>query len=432
MDGEPASDSHGIIREGASREIILPAEMARRGLELAIQIEKRQGIEPVKDSEKCKTPLLRFFGALKHSCVSFSKNGQVAAIASDSRPGQCPGLVIWNMTSREASLFADAANVSITRTYLSVVDLLSEQNTDTTQPSPPVSGVAINRSLNPASPLGEADSGTRDIECVALSGSGDMALLGYADGGLYRCRFAVRSATEFKPLARDRGGHEVTAIAISPDDQFFAEYCFHVVRVHETASGKERQQFPGYSLFYNTLAFSEDGSRLLIARGLEKGSFGSCLTLVDLSGRRAPLVFCADRVQGTATAAISSDNQLVVSMDDGIITLWDAINAREIRHWKHTEAPTRGTGEETRISQTISIRMNNPGVWGYSSLAISPDCTRILSSGADQYMRLWSLAGDPIWEYPHDSKVIKVAFHPDGRRALAGCWDGSVYVWELP
>jgi WD40 repeat protein len=65
-------------------------------------------------------------------------------------------------------------------------------------------------------------------------------------------------------------------------------------------------------------------------------------------------------------------------------------------------------------------------------VAISPDSRYILSGGGDTYMRLWSLNGKLIGEYPHGSRVVKVAFHPDERRVLSGGWDGSVCIWKLP
>ena len=107
MTDEDGSENHKIIPEDTNRELILPAEMANRGLELAKKIEKQHAIE------KYGTPILKFPGLLNRSCVTFSGNGEYAAITSHGKQKDNPGLMIWNMVNRMLSIYPDAAYLEV-------------------------------------------------------------------------------------------------------------------------------------------------------------------------------------------------------------------------------------------------------------------------------------------------------------------------------
>jgi WD40 repeat protein len=174
------------------------------------------------------------------------------------------------------------------------------------------------------------------------------------------------------------------------------------------------------------------------------------MALMDVHVNNPHLSFVNDQSGNISAVAISSDNHRLVSYNKGIIAIWDAANGRTITQWRHTNEDVNdiiksySAGEQAEIPysdeydielrnhQTPPLVLRNPYIWGLSSVAISPDGKRILSGGGDNFMRLWTLDGHKLWEYPHESRVVRIAFHPDGHRALAGCWNGSVYIWELP
>ena len=118
----------------------------------------------------------------------------------------------------------------------------------------------------------------------------------------------------------------------------------------------------------------------------------------------------------------------------GLITVWDALEGHEISHWSHVKSREDAHDVVSRrpLATDLDVVVTNPMIWGLSSVAVSPDGKRLLSGGGDTYMRLWSLEGHQIYEYPHRTRVVRVAFTSDGRQALSGCWDGSAYLWELP
>jgi WD40 repeat protein len=410
--------------------------MVNRGLKLAAKIEEQLVIK------KCQKPILKFPGLLNRSCVAFSKNGELAAITSHGKQKDNPGLVIWNLANRDLSVFPEAGfQVAAPPEFF--VERILKESTD-------IGNIRISVSNKSYKPIGDPSSKPWDINCVALSSLGDLVVIGYVDGSIGYCDIHDGTISDIRIVGKDPFGLKVGAIAISPDNYFFAEAAGPVVRLWEMKPGREIWCLEGYDRFYNQLSFSDDGSKLLIANCKRLHDMPACMALMDVHVKNPHLSFVNDQSGNISAVAISSDNHRLVSTNKGMIAVWDAANGRTISQWRHTdedvndiiksysadeqvEIPRSDEYDiEMRNHQTSPLVLRNPYIWGLSSVAISPDGKRILSGGGDNFMRLWTLDGHELWDYPHESRVVKVAFHPDGHRALAGCWNGSVYIWELP
>ncbi len=434
MTEDQNSKSFELVPKESNRELIIPVEMAKRGLDLAVSIEKRQGIE------ECKQPILKFPGLLKTSCVTISKNGVFAALSSHGKQKDNPGLVIWNMDNLMLSIFPDAGFQDFVPFQRFIEQVLEDNSV--------ISEVKISANLNRRETNGDPASNPQDINCVALSNTGAIALIGYANGSIEYCDVVNGIISNKRIISKDPKSQGVGSLAISPDHHLIAGSVGREVHLWETKSGRKIFHMDGHNRFYNQLSFSDDGSKLLIAQ--ISINHRPCLTLLDVNGRRPPLFFRNDRTKNISAVALSANNQIMATMSKGIISLWDAKSGREITYWNHTNDEVNDIiksyswTEQAEIpySDEYDIVINkyseppmvlrNPHIWGLSSVAISPDGNKILSGGGDNCMRMWTIDGDVIWEYPHESQVVKVAFHPRGHRIFAGCMNGSIYVWELP
>ena len=415
MEENGSIDLNAIIPTDSNKSLSLPTEMVNRGLVLATRL----------DLKHIQTPLKQCQGSYTLACASFSKNGKFTLISGYGRQGSNPSLIIWNVVDGNRT-----------------VALLLDQ-------------------------VGEI------VYSTALSKNKDFALVGYASGNVlcwdirnHTARYfspdtrnphqrtcqimpiqfspeqsfkAKASSENLKKTTSNQPDRSVTSIVISPDERYFAECTGHIrIRVREINSGKEIQQFSvGYLDYYHQMAFSNDGSKLVIAKGettTNKGGMLSLVTVFDLTGKREPLMFGGDRIIDATAVEFFPDDQKVLSMESGgVITVWNALDGNEISRWSHVKSPDTANDLISRkeVSSNMFIEHRDPMIWGLSSVAVSPNGKMILSGGGDTFMRLWSLEGNLLCEYPHEKRVGRVAFTPDAQQALSCCWDGSAYLWKL-
>jgi WD40 repeat protein len=337
MTDDHSVTDYGIIPQDTKRELILPSEMASRGLELAIKIERQQGIE------KYQKPILKLPGLLNRSCINFSRNGEFAAITSHGKQWDNPGLVVWNVVNRVLSVFPLAGFKKAPPSPFFVERIPTDEQMGVTKESSPISEIKISAAGARYKPMGHPESTPWNVYSVALSKCGDLALIGYGDGSIYRCKIKDGVIYGSNIIAKNPNKQQVGAIAFSPDDQLFAECTGSQVRIRDTISGNEIKQFSGWNPYYNQIAFSDDGSKLIIARGeqttLEGVAWSAFMTLLDLNDRQPPVLFGETGITGVTAVSIFPDNQKVLSLnEEGIITVWNATNGDGISHWRHTKS----------------------------------------------------------------------------------------------
>ncbi len=95
-----------------------------------------------------------------------------------------------------------------------------------------------------------------------------------------------------------------------------------------------------------------------------------------------------------------------------------------------------GEGRQVRV---LNLRTLSTSTYAehrdlVSSLAWSPDGTRLASASADGTVQVWSVApGGLLFTYTrHRCAVRVVAWSPDGTRLATAGVDGSLHIWDVP
>ena len=96
------------------------------------------------------------------------------------------------------------------------------------------------------------------------------------------------------------------------------------------------------------------------------------------------------------------------------------------------------TGSEDDTAKVWDARSGSPllDLEGHSSditsVAFSPDGTRIVTGSGDDTAKVWDArSGAPLLDLKgHSHNVWSVAFSPDGTRIVTGSWDNTVKVWD--
>jgi WD40 repeat protein len=367
-----------------NQQLSLHKSITNRGIELALQIEHQQGIEPHLK------PVRYFPGIHTPSRMRISRNGKIVAIAGRA----------WFSSGNENIIICEVDNGN----------------------SYTLSG--LEQGLTNLGYMGNGK-----IWSLAISSTGDLVLAGYDDRDILcwdvknrEIKFRITGSIFLEP---------VELLVFTYDDLRFKYSSVSGANMYDAQSGKylRRPIFMGYT---HTMAYSNDGQILVLVK--EKNRL---IQLIEDKSKQEILSF--NNSTSIKAVSIFPDKKKLITIDEnGNISLWNAQIGNEYMHWCHgeTQAEVNIKCSEEQLEYLLydtSVPNKNKMalVCPNKSIAVSPDGQKILS-GAGKYMRLWNLDGQQICEYPHKTNVIQVAFLPEGQHAVSGCWDGSVYLWRLP
>ena len=210
-------------------------------------------------------------------------------------------------------------------------------------------------------------------------------------------------------------------------------------RIWDPETGRLEAQLIGHTSFVDELSYSPDGRRVLTA-----SRDGTARLWNALSGAsQAQFLGHSGRVTGVAFGG--GGRWAVTTSDDGTSRAWSVAADPELLQIAAGASPIAAVAAsgafvaDARRDGSVTVRSENgkPLVSvrlaaSATDVALSDDSTRLLATGEDGTLVVWSLPkGVEVARFDHGGPVEAGVFMPDGRRALTAGRDGVVRAWDL-
>ncbi|WP_162145290.1 WD40 domain-containing protein [Chthoniobacter flavus] len=200
------------------------------------------------------------------------------------------------------------------------------------------------------------------------------------------------------------GAEPATALALSPDGKFIATAAKdNVIRIWDSAAGKQLKELAGHSATVNALRFSPDNKRLA------SGGADKTIRVWDLTtGQNTTQVEAATEV--SALAWVRDGKQLASAGGDKSVRLWDIPTA--------ADAPLTQAKELTGHTQPVT------------ALVASSDGKQLFSGSSDGSVRQWAVdSAKQVRQMDHGAPITALALSPNNK-TLATAGGNHARIWN--
>jgi WD40 repeat protein len=245
------------------------------------------------------------------------------------------------------------------------------------------------------------------------------------------------------------------------------------VKIWDAKAGKVVTTYIGHEDTIEALAISRDGKRLAT------GSEDKTIIVWDTAGK--PVHTLKGHGDKVLSVAFDKDGKkLVSSSADGIVMVWDADTGKELAKFKFPPVPEEKKPEPKKEEpkkaepkkeepkkveppkkkdepkkeepkkeepkkkakdkkkkekeppkKEVKTEPPKPDVRPVTSVAFSPDGSRIAAGSLDGTIKILDSGGKDLFTLKGPEGVWAVAFSPDGKHLATAGWDVTIKIWDL-
>lgn len=236
-----------------------------------------------------------------------------------------------------------------------------------------------------------------------------------------------------------------TLISISADDSKFLTTTFDKVKLWDVESGNLINSFSMHSGYICSIAYSHDGSKILVGRDnylaeLLDAETGNLLHTFHLNGYPSIVAFSPD------------DSMILTNFDDTTVILLDAQNGNSIKTFSMNSKTILsaafspdGSKILTRSNMVVklwkaqtgdSIRSFSAFSGPISLVAFSPNGSKIITS---EYSNLYTVSkiwdvetGDSLKSFRMKcNNITSMTVSSDSSMLVTGRYDGNITLWDI-
>jgi WD40 repeat protein/uncharacterized caspase-like protein len=274
------------------------------------------------------------------------------------------------------------------------------------------------------------------VTSAAISKDGRKVLIGQTDGTAIL--WNVATGTQLHAFRGHERSEWIWSVALSPDQKrVLTGSGDNTAILWDAISGAKLRTFRGHRRWVLSVAFSPDQGRVLT------GSADATAVLWDAATGANLQSFQGHRYEVLCVAFSPDGRKVLTGSHDKTAVLWDAATGEKLQVLRGHASVVRCAAISPNGRQFLTAFADRPAIlwdaitgekrslgWNVDCLAFSPDGGQVLTEGY-KGVRLWDAAtSKELRRFETPSWVESVAFSPDGRHVVAGCWDGTAILWN--